>query len=339
MKSIMRKISVISITAILALGMLSCKIGVDGDDAGDTSSSTDTTTSNDSGTPSKETVATPTFSVAAGAVQYETEVTISCTTSGAKIYYTTDGSAPKASSKAYTSAITITDAVTIKAIAVKDGMNDSAVASASYTIAGPDYSKCVIGDFILTDGTILSKDETPASNTVAAVIVRAATAEKPALGVGLVPSESYLKWCTADAVGKDKTIEAMVGNINTGYSDGSNGWEILKDACSDAEEHPEYYPAWEYCLEYGITQDFEGNLATGWYFPTAVEMETISNNLTTINSSIEKAGKAQLIGWYISCSVDDTSTRFIAKLLGSTGSGTRTRTDSEGKVCAVRAFK
>ena len=37
-----------------------------------------------------------------------------------------------------------------------------------------DYSDCVVGDFILEDGTILSKDETPESGTVAAVIVRAA---------------------------------------------------------------------------------------------------------------------------------------------------------------------
>ena len=40
--------------------------------------------------------------------------------------------------------------------------------------SGVDYSKCVVGDFVLKDGTILSKDETSESGTVAAVIVRAA---------------------------------------------------------------------------------------------------------------------------------------------------------------------
>ena len=53
-----------------------------------------------------------------------------------KIYYTTDGSEPTASSTEYTAAISVTEAVTLKAIAVKDGMNDSAVASVSYTIKG-----------------------------------------------------------------------------------------------------------------------------------------------------------------------------------------------------------
>ena len=143
-------------------------------------------------------VATPEFSVASGAVNSGTEVTISCATEGAKIYYTTNGTEPTASSTEYTAAISVTAAVTLKAIAVKSGMNDSAVASVSYTIK-PDYSKCSVGDFVLKDGTILSKDETPEKDTVAAVIVRAAADGKPALGVGIVHSESELAWCTSSA--------------------------------------------------------------------------------------------------------------------------------------------
>ena len=84
----------------------------------------------------KGTVSTPEFSVASGAVDSGTSVTITCSTDGAKIYYTTDGTEPTAESTEYTAAISITEAVTLKAIAVKDGMNDSAVSSASYTIKG-----------------------------------------------------------------------------------------------------------------------------------------------------------------------------------------------------------
>ena len=80
-------------------------------------------------------VATPVFSVASGAVESETSITITCSTEGAKIYYTTDGSNPTSSSTEYTGAISVTAAVTLKAIAVKDGMNDSTVASVSYTIS------------------------------------------------------------------------------------------------------------------------------------------------------------------------------------------------------------
>ncbi len=90
----------------------------------------------------KEVAATPTFSVEAGAVDSGTSLTISCSTSGAAIYYTTDGSEPTSSSTAYTDAITITQAITIKAIAVAEGYTDSQVASASYTIkvATPTFS-------------------------------------------------------------------------------------------------------------------------------------------------------------------------------------------------------
>jgi LysM repeat protein len=82
-----------------------------------------------------ETVATPTFSPSAGAVNIGTSVTISCATTGAEIHYTTDGTTPSASSPVYSSAITIDAAQTIKAIAIKTGMTNSSVASASYTIA------------------------------------------------------------------------------------------------------------------------------------------------------------------------------------------------------------
>ena len=210
-----------------------------------------------SGTPVMQTVATPAFSVASGAVVSGTEVTISCATEGAKIYYTTDGSEPTASSTEYTSAISVTAVVTLKAIAVKSGMNDSAVASVSYTIK-PDYSKCAVGDFILKDGTILSKDETPERGTVAAVIVRAAADDQPALGVGIVHNQ--MAWCTSSATGYNTNITALQGDKTTGYMDGSDGWKKLKEACSDAESNPDKYPAWNYCRNYGATNSLIDNM-------------------------------------------------------------------------------
>ena len=80
------------------------------------------------------TAATPTFSPAAGAVVDGTTVTISTTTAGATVYYTTDGTDPGTSSTPYTTPIPITAAVTIKAIATAPGLANSAVASATYSI-------------------------------------------------------------------------------------------------------------------------------------------------------------------------------------------------------------
>lgn len=85
-----------------------------------------------------ETVAAPTFSPEGGIFTEEQSVEINSTTDGATIYYTTDGSTPSDESEEYTGAITVSETTTIKAIAVKDGMNNSAVATATYTIKTVD---------------------------------------------------------------------------------------------------------------------------------------------------------------------------------------------------------
>ena len=78
-------------------------------------------------------VATPTFSVASGAYTSTQSVELACETDGATIYYTLDGSTPTSSSTLYTSAISVSETKTIKAIA-KKGEDVSNVASATYNI-------------------------------------------------------------------------------------------------------------------------------------------------------------------------------------------------------------
>lgn len=77
---------------------------------------------------------TPTFSPIAGVYTSAQDVTISTTTEGATIYYTTNGDIPTTSSTEYTDAINVSATTTIKAIAVKDGNNNSEVATANYVI-------------------------------------------------------------------------------------------------------------------------------------------------------------------------------------------------------------
>jgi hypothetical protein len=59
---------------------------------------------------------------------------MSCATSGATIRYTTDGSTPTGSSTAYSSAINVSSTTTLKAIAFKTSVNNSATQSQTYTI-------------------------------------------------------------------------------------------------------------------------------------------------------------------------------------------------------------
>jgi hypothetical protein len=80
------------------------------------------------------TVATPVATPAAGAVAVGTTVALSTATAGATIHYTTDGTDPTTASAVYGGPITINAAQTIKAIAVKAGMNNSAMLTAAYTL-------------------------------------------------------------------------------------------------------------------------------------------------------------------------------------------------------------
>lgn len=82
------------------------------------------------------TCATPTYSANAGTFTGPTAITLSTTTEGATIYYTTDGTTPTSSSIEYSGGdIAINVTTTIKIIAIKDGYNNSSVPTQkTYTI-------------------------------------------------------------------------------------------------------------------------------------------------------------------------------------------------------------
>lgn len=103
----------------------------------------------------QEIVAAPTFSPNGGAVLAGTEVTIACETEGATIYYTTDGTEPTTASTVYTEAIVVNEALTLKAIAVKEGMENSAVATAEFTIKEPAVVSGNTATFNFTDPSTL----------------------------------------------------------------------------------------------------------------------------------------------------------------------------------------
>jgi hypothetical protein len=91
------------------------------------------------------TAATPTFAPVAGSYVGTQTVTISSTTVGAAICYTTDGSTPQdwppgtcqAPTNTYSGPISVTANETVKAIATLTGEVDSALASAAYVITAP----------------------------------------------------------------------------------------------------------------------------------------------------------------------------------------------------------
>ena len=113
-------------------------------------------------------MATPVISVPTGTYTQAQSVTITDSTSGSSIYYTTDGSTPTAASTAYSGAITVSTSETLKAIAVAVGYDPSAVASATYTINLPITPSITWATpAAITYGTALSAAQLNASSTVA----------------------------------------------------------------------------------------------------------------------------------------------------------------------------
>jgi uncharacterized repeat protein (TIGR03803 family) len=83
------------------------------------------------------TVPAPTFSLNSGTFTAAVPLTITDSLPGSTIHYTTDGTVPTSSSAAYTGPITVSGSETVRAIAVANSYENSAVTQASFTINLP----------------------------------------------------------------------------------------------------------------------------------------------------------------------------------------------------------
>jgi len=101
-------------------------------------------------------VATPSFAPPPSNYSSPQSVTISTTTAGASIRYTTDGSMPSSTiGTVYSGPVSVSSSLTLKAIAYKAGMTDSTVTSGSYVItaAGGGNSAAFVKTDIATHGS------------------------------------------------------------------------------------------------------------------------------------------------------------------------------------------
>jgi N-acetylneuraminic acid mutarotase len=120
--------------------------------------------------------AIPTFNVPAGTYTTIQTVTISDTTPGATIYYTTYGGAPTTSSPVYKGPITVSTTETITAIAVATGYTNSAPAAAQYTINFPPAATPV---FSVPPGTYTSPQTVAISDATAGATIFYSTSDFP----------------------------------------------------------------------------------------------------------------------------------------------------------------
>ena len=115
------------------------------------------------------TIAQPVFSPQGGTFTGEVEVSMSTTTEGATIYYTTNNEDPSEQSEVYEEPITISTTTTLKAIAVKDG-EKSYQTTAVYIIKSSGESESVDGTIALNSEFFDSATGTIASSNKADLI-------------------------------------------------------------------------------------------------------------------------------------------------------------------------
>ena len=100
------------------------------------------------GTP---TCATPSFSPAAGTYTQAQNVSISCATEDATIYYTTNGDDPTTNSTIYSETISVSSEMTIKAMAAKSGYENSAIATADYAFITLEHAGTLADPYTVAD--------------------------------------------------------------------------------------------------------------------------------------------------------------------------------------------
>jgi len=209
----------------------------------------------------QEPVAIPTFSPVAGEVNSGQEITITTTTEGATIYYTSDNTNPTRESTLYsdtTKPKIIANNTTIKAIAVKEGMIDSEIASATYTITPPPnriLTINIVGDgsvSVSVDGTILS-GSSPYNIINGSNVILTATGNAP---------QSFAFWsdditgitnpATITNITYNMTVTATFADLSSSslltirvpdniWEDGS-GYEVLIDNDGDLITDNDSYP-------------------------------------------------------------------------------------------------
>ncbi len=132
----------------------------------------------------------------------------------------------------------------------------------------------------------------------------------------------------------------------TGDFDGSDNWSAVCAADASGAADPEfYYPAFNWVNNYAANHGITGDLASGWYMPSIVELLIFYENMSTVNAAIQLAGGTRVIGMYFSSSQETPDSQhtdlyhYIYVLDTSANNPcSYTFKSTDRNICVIRAF-
>jgi hypothetical protein len=142
--------------------------------------------------------AAPVISPASQSFSSSVTVTMSDSTIGATIHFTTDGSTPTAASPSYTGPITVTSTETIRAIAVATGHLNSNISSATYT----RITQAAMPTFNPAPGTYSSAQQVTIATTTPNATIYYTTN-------GSTPTTASTKYTGPVAISTTETLKAI----------------------------------------------------------------------------------------------------------------------------------
>jgi len=183
--------------------------------------------------------AVPTFSPPAGHYDSPQQITISDTSAGAKIYFTTDGSVPTTSSTAYSSPIQVSKTETVQAIAAAAGSSNSPVGSAAYTIGAPAAETAETAappTFSPVAGAYTTTQQVEISDTAAGAKIYFTVD-------GSVPTTSSTHYSGPIEVTKTATVQAIAAAPGFSNSPVSSAAYTIRPPAAKVTVSPTFSPA------------------------------------------------------------------------------------------------
>ena len=171
--------------------------------------------------------------------------------------------------------------------------------------SNPDYSNCKIGDILYSD--MSCNANMIASKTPIGVVFDTTN------GLAIAKDEfANLVW---GAVAEDVSGVQNYSNATTSTAD----WQGFKNtkAMYEADKSGANYPAIKKVLTYSTTGTEQGQ----WYLPAAGELQAISTNKDTLNTTLAKIGGTQMSGNYWSSSEQNSGSSYYIGI-GSNSSTT-----------------